>query len=90
MNIIKNELYDFELSLLKKLAEILLIEDYKKFTGIELANEIFEILKVTQKFKWTNNVDYEHIYEQIQKAGKNIQEWKDMNYKWEASSELAV
>lgn len=52
--------------------------------------KIFEILKVTQKFKWTNNADYEHIYEQIQKAGKNIQEWKDMNYKWEASSELAV
>ena len=48
--------------------------------------KIFEMLKVTQKFKWTNNENYEHIYEQIQKAGKNTRIWKDMNYKWEASS----
>lgn len=52
--------------------------------------KIFEMLKVTQKFKWRNNENYEHIYEQIQKAGKNTRIWKDMNYKWEASSELAV
>ena len=52
--------------------------------------KIFEMLKVTQKFKWTNTENYEHIYEQIQKAGKNTRIWKDMNYKWEASSELAV